>query len=439
MDITVDRLPASAWHQLRDLRLEALRDAPSAFWATWEDESTFDAQEWTRFASTIAWFIASRGGRSVGLVGAVQRGHCPDEPEIVGMWVQPAERGKGVAGLLLSSVFAWAEAQDATALTLWVTAGNHRAAELYRRHGFVPTGEEAPMPGGRTGSEVRLRRILAGPAADLLPSYEVVLNRVPPHLRELAAAARDRAVRDPRVAGLVVGGSVARGTADQYSDLDLVIVCEDETYPEVLATAHELAESLGPLLVAFTGEHVGEPRLLVALYDAGPRHVDLKFVSVRDLGTRVEDGLVVWQRDRVVDRAHEQQTASWPSPDPQWIEDRFWVWAHYTTVKCARGELFEAVDALSLIRSTALAPLIMADRIPNPSGVRRLEQAAPAWVPLLRRTVPDVALQDCLRATKATIDVYLRLRDPGRVEPRAAAERAARDYFDAVDTRSRGL
>jgi predicted nucleotidyltransferase len=32
-----------------------------------------------------------------------------------------------------------------------------------------------------------------------------------------------------------VVGSVARGAADEYSNLDLVIVCDDRTQPEVLA------------------------------------------------------------------------------------------------------------------------------------------------------------------------------------------------------------
>ena len=60
---------------------------------------------------------------------------------------------------------------------------------------------------------------------------------------------------------------------------------------------------LGPLLACFTGEHVGEPRLLIALYGPPLLHVDLKFVAERDLDVRVEDGRVLWQRDGALDRA----------------------------------------------------------------------------------------------------------------------------------------
>ena len=52
------------------------------------------------------------------------------------------------------------------------------------------------------------------------------------------------------------------------------------------AGASAFAAGLGPLLACFTGEHVGEPRLLIALYGPPPVHVDLKFVPVLGLGPR---------------------------------------------------------------------------------------------------------------------------------------------------------
>jgi GNAT superfamily N-acetyltransferase len=440
MDVVIRPLPQDAWEQLRDLRLQALLDAPDAFWATWEDESRYGAAEWSRFAHSVAWFLAVDDGRRVGLVGAVQRDDCTEEREVIGMWVDPTARGKGVAGLLLDAVSRWAGSQGAAVLSLWVTPCNDAARTFYLRRGFTLTGEDAPMPAGRPGREVRMRRdIIDAPSArppDQAPDVGV-LDGVPPHLKDLASSALHRASNDPRVVGLVVAGSVGRGTADEYSDLDLVIVCDDTTHPRVLANAREFAGSLGPLLVAFTGEHVGEPRLLIALYEtglvgSGPRHVDLKFVSVRDLLERVEDGLVLWQRDGAVDRAYARCNASWPVPDPQWIEDRFWVWLHYTTVKIARGELFEAVDALTFMRATALAPLIMAERVPNPAGVRRIEHTAPDFIGALRSTHGEVTLHACLRATEATAELYLRLRDITRIEPRTAAERATREYLRAM-------
>jgi predicted nucleotidyltransferase len=252
---------------------------------------------------------------------------------------------------------------------------------------------------------------------------------IPEHLREVADKIVAEAERDPRVLAVVAGGSVATGTSDEFSDLDLVLVCTEQGQPACLAEAKEFAGRVGPLLTSFTGEHVGEPRLLIALYGPPLVHVDLKFVTPDGLRTRVEDGVVLWQRDDTVDRVRKESTAAWPQPDPQWIEDRFWGWVHYTAVKIARGELFEAVEALAALRSMAIAPLATIGRTTRPAGVRRLETLAPELVPALCATVATADADDCLRALRAAVDVYRQVREGVQVERRTAAEEAVVDFL----------
>jgi predicted nucleotidyltransferase len=144
----------------------------------------------------------------------------------------------------------------------------------------------------------------------------VVGDRVPEHLRELAERVVTSAQADERMLAVVAGGSIATGTSDEYSDLDLVLVCTPESHEDVLAGATEFADRVGPVLTSFTGEHVGERRLLIVLYGPPLAHVDLKFVTPEQLAVRVEDGLVLWQRDQVVDRAHAGSGPRWPEPDP---------------------------------------------------------------------------------------------------------------------------
>jgi predicted nucleotidyltransferase len=251
---------------------------------------------------------------------------------------------------------------------------------------------------------------------------------IPEHLRAVADNVVAEAERDPRVLAVLAAGSVATGTGDEYSDLDLVLVCTAEGQPACLAEAKEFAGRVRPLLSSFTGEHVGEPRLLIALYGPPLVHVDLKFVTPDGLRTRVEDGVVLWQRDDTVDRIRQESTAAWPQPDPQWIEDRFWVWVHYTAVKIARGELFEAIEAIGALRSAAIAPLATLGRTTRPAGVRRLETLAPELVPHLRATVAGADAEDCLRALKAAVDVYRKVREGVQVTRRTAAEEAVVDF-----------
>jgi hypothetical protein len=259
----------------------------------------------------------------------------------------------------------------------------------------------------------------------------------PPAARPMVEAAIAAARADPRIVGLMVGGSAVTGTMDEFSDLDFVVVCRDEHQPELLKEAPAFAAGLGPLLACFTGEHVGEPRLLIALYGPPPLHVDLKFVADRDLDDRVEDGLVLWQRDGAVEAALRRAEAVWPRPpDPQWIEDRFWVWVHYGAAKVGRGELFECLDVLAAFRGMVFGPLIALGRGQRAAGVRRLERLAPDLVPALAATVGDHTAEGCLAALRASVDLYRRLRgDASGLVRRADAEAASLDYLAEIQAR----
>ncbi|MCC4249698.1 MULTISPECIES: nucleotidyltransferase domain-containing protein [Microbacterium] len=255
---------------------------------------------------------------------------------------------------------------------------------------------------------------------------------------EPLSAALDRIVSavstDPRFEGVAAGGSLLNGTADEFSDLDLVLVVADAHYRDVMDSRVDLAAGWGRLLAAFTGEHVGEPRLLICLFDEPLLHVDLKFVTVADLDERIEDPLVLWERDTVITRRLATASATPLAVDPQWIEDRFWVWVHYGATKLGRGEIFETVDFLSFLRANALAPLASHLRGHEPRGVRRAETLLPDVVPALAGTIPGYDVCACVTATRRTIALYRQLREqlPLPVRRGIEAEAAAVRYFEMV-------
>jgi hypothetical protein len=262
-------------------------------------------------------------------------------------------------------------------------------------------------------------------------------NAIPasPLAAEITAALTGIAESDERLVGVLVGGSAVTGMTDEFSDLDFVIVGQDDAQPGLLTEATAIAGRLGPLLAAFTGEHVGEPRLVIALYGPPLLHVDLKFVGVADLSVRVEDGIVLWERGQAVTAAMSTSEAVWPQPDVQWIEDRFWIWIHYGATKLARGELFECLDMLAYLRAVVLGPLIAVARGTRPQGVRRIEAFAPDMVPRVAATVATHSRASCAAALQATVDLYRDLRGTDRgadVQIRAEAEAAAVDYLTNV-------
>ena len=258
----------------------------------------------------------------------------------------------------------------------------------------------------------------------------------PAAARPLIAAAVAAAAADPRVVGVLATGSAATGGMDEFSDVDLVIVGRDADEAALLAGLRTFAAGLGPLLGCFTGEHVGEPRLLICLYGPPLVHVDLKVVGDAGLDTRVEDGVVLWQRDGTVDTALGRATAVWPPADPQWIEDRFWIWIHYGATKVGRGELFECLDMLAFLRATVLGPLIAQARGRRAAGARRLELIAPELVPALEATLGDHTAQGCAGALRAAVALYRSLRVDGLAR-RATAEQAVDVYLTETERRAR--
>jgi hypothetical protein len=222
---------------------------------------------------------------------------------------------------------------------------------------------------------------------------------------------------------------------DEFSDLDLIIAVEPSHHADVMAERMNIAASLGNLLAAFTGEHVGEPRVLICLFEAPLLHVDLKFVSLPDVATRVEDPVVLWERDGRLSSALAHGKAEYPMRSRQWIEDRFWIWVHYAATKIARGELFEAIDFLSFLRGTVLGPLALARAGAQPSGVRKIETLAPSFALELRRTVASHDAADCLRALRACVELYRSLTPQRSSDDRQRVEDAAMEYLTEVERR----
>ena len=235
---------------------------------------------------------------------------------------------------------------------------------------------------------------------------------------------------DQRILAVAAGGSYADDAMDMFSDIDLVMVCDQTNFVSLLQDRTLLASRLGPLAVAFTGEHVGEPRLLICLYGPPALHVDIKVVTLADLSSRAEDLVVLWTRSGIMTEALSNAGTAATGPDAQWIEDRFWVWVHYGAVKIARGELQEALDFLSYLRVSVLGPLGLQRHGLKPYGVRRVEKQ-PRLAAQLAATVGQLDRPALYAALESAVKLYLELR-PSRVEPRADAQKLALDYFQQV-------
>ncbi|MEZ4901109.1 MAG: nucleotidyltransferase domain-containing protein [Spirosomataceae bacterium] len=240
----------------------------------------------------------------------------------------------------------------------------------------------------------------------------------------------------PDMVGLAVAGSWITNEIDAFSDLDLVLV-STKTIADEPSKMKIVAQQFGTVLSAFTGEHVGEPRVLICLYNNPLLHVDIKFLTLEEFHHRVEDPVVVWERDNQLTNVIEKTTATWPYPDYQWIEDRFWVWVHYATTKIGRGELFEVYDFLSFLRMTVLGPLLHIKNGNQPRGVRKVEtKLGTDDFAALTHTTASLAPSDLVEALWKCIHIYESLRHhlyDGSVELRIDAEIAVKVYLKGLE------
>lgn len=161
MAVRIRPVGAEDWRALRDLRLRALADAPEAFARTYAEEVALPEESWRRRAAggpEVVTLVAEADGApggaglaTVRLEGEPPRGH------LLGMWVDPACRGRGVARALLDRAAGWARSRGAGEMVLWVVDRNAAARRLYLRAGFEPTGRRQPLPSRPELSESQLR------------------------------------------------------------------------------------------------------------------------------------------------------------------------------------------------------------------------------------------------------------------------------------------
>lgn len=159
--VLVREITADDWELMRDVRLAALAEAPSAFGSTYAREADFTEERWRdRISERSVTFFAheeTADAAPAGLAGVyVEDGAA----ELVSMWVRPSARRLGVGEALVEAAAAWAKTRDFRSLSLWVTESNAPAVRLYERLGFTPTGERQPLPSDPALAEIRMSREL---------------------------------------------------------------------------------------------------------------------------------------------------------------------------------------------------------------------------------------------------------------------------------------
>ncbi|WP_300733220.1 GNAT family N-acetyltransferase [Pseudomonas sp.] len=134
------------WKLLKQARLAALLDTPTAFGVSYGSALDNTDEQWQERADSSTgtqFWLALEGGNPLGMVGAVINnvGRC----NLIGMWVHPALRGSGVADQLVMGVKAFALRDGHSQVYLDVSPDNIGASRFYLKQGFVFIDEWEPL------------------------------------------------------------------------------------------------------------------------------------------------------------------------------------------------------------------------------------------------------------------------------------------------------
>lgn len=162
-DIKVRLLGADEWQLYREVRLAALRDAPEAFVARFEDEAAHSEEFWRERMIRAHRFVAARGDEAVGVVSLGLHDEDPETGEVFGLWTAPSARRGRVARSLVSTAARQAAEDGCRLLYFWAGSDNASAVGFASSFGFRPTSNRRPV------------RVAAGAAAKDADEVAMVL------------------------------------------------------------------------------------------------------------------------------------------------------------------------------------------------------------------------------------------------------------------------
>lgn len=204
---------------------------------------------------------------------------------------------------------------------------------------------------------------------------------------------------DERIRALSLAGSMARGRADELSDLDTRVWVADDEFDSMLAHLPSLARTVGvPLDILF--ETPGSPFLFIQYVDG----VQLELLAVRasEVGEGVGGQVVLLDRDGLLDDPSE--------PAPPWGLGLWlgWAWMRlYDLDKyLRRGEVWRAFIQLQEVRNLLLRHHAAATGISEPElGLTSILNFNGSVPSRLQETVAELDAADLRRAAGVCADL----------------------------------
>jgi GNAT superfamily N-acetyltransferase len=164
--VDVHEVPEQDWALWRDLRIDALTEAPYAFGESLEAAKARDEAGWRAWwnpddPTTGPRYLATSDGVALGMCSIVFPPDLGSEPLIISMWTTPAARGRGVGRALVEACIDYCARTGRARLLLGVVEDNLPARRLYDRLGFTLTGDCEPLASDPSSTLLWMAREIA--------------------------------------------------------------------------------------------------------------------------------------------------------------------------------------------------------------------------------------------------------------------------------------
>lgn len=229
--------------------------------------------------------------------------------------------------------------------------------------------------------------------------YEVpeTVDRLPPAYRDLFDRAAAVLLADERVRGMWLGGSLARGTADAASDLDVFVAVADEHLPA-------FAEGWRELLAAITPTVLAEEQWFAkgSFWSITPGYE--RFDVVVEPVSKLPESLfpvraVVFDHDGLTARLPDERHRS---PDPATVGKLVEAFFHFSAmpeVILVREDWLLATEHLHLLRDFLYKLYVESNQPQPPMGLKRwTEKLTPEQARVLGAVPTSAQSRDALLA-----------------------------------------
>ena len=236
---------------------------------------------------------------------------------------------------------------------------------------------------------------------------------------------------DQRVRGLYLGGSMGRGTADEWSDIDFIITAEPADQAAIAHAWKDLLQSIAPIV--FWNQMDGERMVLNAITEDWLR-CDVAIQPPHTLLTRAQDRV----RPLIdLDAVYPTLPATMPpkAPNPGYVRyviHEFIRMLGLMPVGVGRGEFVTMALGLGMMRDHVAGLMMQSVTDPDPGGILHQSKVLPPEDMAVLRALPYPPLE-----REALIEANLAIARQFMPRARALAKQLDIAWPDAFEAATR--